>query len=87
MPKHEVPLHIQKGGVARAIDILKEIYPARVLQKKDKATREGARLHIKALTAALATLDGLDNHIDMRDDLDPWKGRTGNDDKDRTESS
>lgn len=73
MPKHTVKLHHQKVAVARAIDILTEIYPARIAQKKDKATPEAARKHLDYLNEALVTLDGLDQHIDMREDLDPWK--------------
>lgn len=63
--KHTIKLNLQKVAVLRAIDILTEIYPARIEQKK--AIRDGARLHIQYLKAALATLDELDHGIDQRE--------------------
>jgi hypothetical protein len=67
MPKHRVKLHHQVSAISRAHDILKEIYPARILQKK--ATREGADLHLDFLLAAMETVDGLAERRDMREDL------------------
>ena len=67
MPKHRVPLHYQKMAISRAIDILKEIYPARIEQKK--ANAEGARIHLDYLNEALITSDGLAEGRDMREDL------------------
>lgn len=69
MPKHRVKLHYQKVAVARAHDILEEIYPARILQKKDKATPEAAKKHLDYLLAALETIDGLCERRDMREDV------------------
>jgi hypothetical protein len=67
VPKHDKPLHGQKMAVYRAIQILEEIYPARILQKK--ANKEGAKAHLEYLEAALETMDGLCEYRDMRDDL------------------
>jgi hypothetical protein len=69
MPKHEVKLRYQKLAISRAIDILKEIYPVRILQKKLNASEEGAKTHIEFLLAALETIDGLDHGKDMRENL------------------
>ena len=54
-------------AVYRAIEILQEIYPARILQKK--ANKVGAKAHIEYLEAAMETLDGLCERKDMRDNL------------------
>ena len=67
MPRHEKPLHGQKMAVYRAIEILQEIYPARILQKK--ANKVGAKAHIEYLEAAMETLDGLCERKDMRENL------------------
>jgi hypothetical protein len=71
--KHKIKLNRQKVGVSRAIDILNEIYPARILQKHKTppATQEGYEAHIECLKAVLETLDGLDNQQDMRETLVP----------------
>jgi hypothetical protein len=61
------PMHHRKMAVSRAHDILKEIYPARILQKK--ANEKGAQMHLEILLESLETLDGLDDHIDMRETL------------------
>lgn len=65
--KHTVKLHVQKMAVLRAIDILKEIYPARIAQKKTDDDKAAA--HLKCLRAALGTLDELDHGIDQRESL------------------
>ena len=53
-----LPLHRQKTAVLRAHEILAEVYPARIAAKK--ATEDGARVHLAALDAAMATLDKLE---------------------------
>lgn len=64
-PVHEISLDKQAVAINRAIDILEEIYPARVLQKKAK--EEGVSIHIQYLKAAARTIDGLSHHKDMRE--------------------
>jgi hypothetical protein len=54
----DVPLHRQKTAVLRAHEILAEVYPARIGNKK--ATEDGARVHLEALDAVMETLDKLD---------------------------
>ena len=56
-----VPLHRQKVAVLRAHEILAEIYPARIAQQK--ATEDGARVHLALLEAAMQTLDDRDTGI------------------------
>lgn len=63
--KHTIKLHLQKVAVMRAIDILTEIYPARIEQKK--TDRDKARHHIQCLKSAMATLDELDHGSDQRE--------------------
>lgn len=65
MPKHRIKLHRQKLAVVRSIEILEEIYPARIAQKKAK--KEGADAHLAAMDEVLATIDGLDEGNDMRE--------------------
>ena len=67
MPKHRVKLHHQTMAVSRAIDILQEIYPARIAQKK--ANAEGAKIHLDYLKEAMITIDGLADRKDMRENL------------------
>ncbi len=62
-----IPLHRQKVAIARAIDILREIYPARIEQKK--ATEKGQETHLAWLNAAMISLDLADNGKDIRPDL------------------
>jgi len=47
-------LNQQLTAIRRAIEILEEIYPARILQKK--VTPSGAKIHIQWLTEAYNTL-------------------------------
>ncbi len=62
-----ISLTQQKLAVLRAIDILKETYPARIAQQK--ATAKGSAMHLSWLTAALQTLDSADKGLDVRPDL------------------
>lgn len=65
--KHTVKLSLQKVAVLRALDILEEIYPARIAQKKTDQDKVNA--HIKCLKAAMCTLDELNHGVDQRESL------------------
>jgi hypothetical protein len=67
MPKHRIKLHHQKMAIDRAVDILAEEYPNRI--KAGKATEDGMHNHIDYLLEAMATIDGLCERRDMREDL------------------
>lgn len=66
--RHAIKLHKQKQAVVRAMEILEEIYPARIGNKR--ATKEGAATHIAWLQAALETIDLLDEGKDAREGFD-----------------
>lgn len=61
----QYPMHHRKMAVSRAHDILAEIYPVRILQKK--ASQVGADMHLAILLEALETIDGLEHGEDMRE--------------------
>ena len=67
MPKHTVPLHEQKLGIIRAIEEMEKTAAARIARKE--TTKEKADRLNKALEAALETLGGLCERIDMRETL------------------
>lgn len=67
MPKFKHPMHHRKMAISRAHDILEEIYPARILQKR--ANEKGAAMHLEILLEALETIDGLCDRKDMRENL------------------
>ena len=63
----EVSLHHQKIAIVRAIEILEEVYPARIELKK--ATDKGAKVHLSYLAAAASSIDLADTGTDIRQDL------------------
>ena len=56
-----------KAAVTRAVEILREIYPARIAQKK--ATEQGAKTHVDWLLTAADALDRADRGEDIRREL------------------
>lgn len=62
--RHDPPLHRQKHGVLRAIEILKDVYELRIVQKKSTEAQRDA--HLKALDAVFLTIDALDAGKDAR---------------------
>lgn len=65
--KHRVPMYIQKIAVLRAYEILKQHYPMRIVQKK--STQEQMDKHLEALDGVMETLDALEKHKDVRENL------------------
>ena len=67
----EVTFRDAKVAVTRAMEILEEIYPSRILNKR--ATEQGSVKHLAWLARAAEVLDQLDHSIDVRPNLDPRK--------------
>lgn len=73
MPKHRIKLHRQKLAVARACQMLKKVYPIKIMNKNftddgRQITQEMAAAHLEALDEVTVTLDGLCKNNDMRED-------------------
>ena len=64
IPPDGIRLVDQKMAIKRAIEILDEIYPARIAQQK--ATQAGRDKHLLWLLAALNTIDQADRGHDVR---------------------